>query len=85
MKRTVAALLITASLAGCATIRHPMTPNVQYSSMQQCRAANPEMPQYCEKVMHQQATQQAVATTAVTVGVLAQIAYIVWVIVSLGR
>ena len=85
MKKTAVAVLLCLTVSGCATIQHPAAPNVQYASVEQCQATHPESPNWCQKVMHQQATNQAVATTAVTIGVMAQIAYIIWVIVTLGR
>src|SRR5678815_5973099 len=78
--QTVAALLITVLLTGCATIQHPATPNVQYSSMEQCMIANRnETPQLCGKVMHQQATNQAIQTGAAVAGTLAWLGYIAYI------
>jgi len=86
VKKLVSSLLIVGLLSsGCATIQHPAAPNVQYSSMAQCQQQNPEAPQACEKILHQQATNEAVATTATVVTTLGYIALVIWAIVSLGR
>lgn len=76
-------ILLAVLLTGCATIQHPSTPNLQYASMEQCMIANRnENPEWCGKVMHAAATNQAVQTTAVTVGVMAHIALIILTILS---
>jgi len=49
-------ILIALLLAGCATVQHPLTPGVQYASMDECRAQNPDSADACTKVMHAGAT-----------------------------
>jgi hypothetical protein len=58
--KPVSALLVALLLAGCATIQHPSSPGVQYGSLEQCQQYNPDTPGACQKVMHQEATAQAV-------------------------
>lgn len=63
--RTVALMVVAALLAGCATIQHPNSPGVQYSSMDQCIDQHIENnPGACAKVLHKEATKEAVGVGA---------------------
>ena len=80
MKQVVVGVVVAAMLSGCATIQHPSTPSVQYASVEQCQQLNPESPAACAKVMHRQATNEAVATGAVVAGTLAWLGYIAYLL-----
>jgi hypothetical protein len=67
------------------TVQHPTTPGAQYASMEVCQQLNADSPGFCQEVLHRDATAQAVTTGAAVVGVLAYTAYIIWLIVTLGR
>jgi hypothetical protein len=79
--RTTAVILIAVMLAGCATVTHPNSPGVQYASMDQCQNQHiTDGPGDCAKMLHGEATKEAVgvgATILVVLGYLALIGFIV--------
>ena len=82
MQRWLALVMVTTVLttAGCATIQHPDRPNVQYGSMERCMQHNPQSWQLCEKVLHQRATNEAVATGVGIAGALAWLGSIAYLL-----
>ncbi len=59
------ALMVAVLLAGCATIQHPNSPGVQYASMDQCIDQHiQDSPGACAKVLHKEATKEAVGVGA---------------------
>ena len=64
-------------LTSCATIQHPASPGVQYASMEQCQNQHlQDSPGDCAKMIHQQATTQAVGVGATILVVLGYFALI---------
>jgi uncharacterized protein YceK len=82
--RAIAIALIAVLLGGCATIQHPNAPGVQYASMAVCQSQNPDEPQQCAEVIHQQATNQAVTVFANLLLVLSVVGLIAYVMAG-GR
>ena len=81
---SLALIVVLLCSSGCATIQHPSTPGTQYASMDACRRANPDSPLDCEKVMHKEATTQAIGVGAVVLVVLGYLALVGYVIAG-GR
>jgi hypothetical protein len=79
--RPTAVLLIVMMLAGCATVTHPSSPGVQYASMDQCQNQHiMDSPGDCAKMLHGEATKEAVgigATILVVLGYFALIGFII--------
>jgi len=79
-------LLITLLLAGCATVTHPSSPGVQYSSMDQCQNQHiQDSPGDCAKTLHAEATKEAIGVGAVVLVVLTYIGLIALVLAGGGR
>ena len=60
--KAVALMVVALLIAGCATIQHPNSPGVQYASMDQC--IDQHSPGACAKVLHKEATKEAVGVGA---------------------
>lgn len=83
--KTLSAVLIAVMLAGCATVTHPSSPGVQYASMDQCQNQHiQDSPGDCAKMIHGEATKEAVGIGAVILIVLGYFAVIGFIIAG-GR
>lgn len=75
--RTLSVLLIGLMLAGCATVTHPASPGVQYSSMEQCQNQHlQDSPGDCSKMLHGEATKEAIGVGATILLVLSYLALV---------
>lgn len=79
--KTLSVVLIAVMLAGCATVTHPNSPGVQYASMDQCQNQHiSDSPGDCAKMLHGEATKEAVgvgATILVVLGYLALVGFVI--------
>ena len=83
--RPTAVILIVMILAGCATVTHPSSPGVQYASMDQCINQHiQDSPGDCAKMIHGEATKEAVGIGAVILVVLGYFALFGFIIAG-GR
>ncbi len=79
--RAIAVILIAIMLAGCATVTHPNSPGVQYASMDQCQNQHiNDSPGDCAKMLHGEATKEAVGVGAVILVVLGYLALVGFII-----
>lgn len=84
--KTLAMVLALILFAGCATVQHPSSPGVQYSSLEQCYNQHlQDAPGDCAKTIHQEATTQAVGVGATILIVLTYLGLIALILAGGGR
>ena len=83
--RTLAMILVTLLLAGCATVQHPSAPGVQYGSLDVCQNQHVlDSPADCTQTLHKEATKEAIGVGLTILYVLAFVGLAVYVIAG-GR
>lgn len=83
--KSLASLMIMLLLAGCATVTHPASPGVQYASIEQCQNQHiTDAPGDCAKMLHGEATKEAVGIGATILVILGYFA-VIGLILAGGR